>query len=80
MREKDCNKWLRELLKDGELHPCDEVRNHAKNEGYSMAKLKQARKQMEIKTFHQFDESGATENWFWYLEEKECGRAKLRIS
>lgn len=36
--------------------------------GVSQAELKEARKALGVKTFHQFDEDGDTQNWFWYLE------------
>ena len=40
-----------------------------KERGFTGAELKEARKNLGIKTFHQFDEDGASENWFWYLED-----------
>ncbi|MBC5689754.1 hypothetical protein H8S37_12585 [Mediterraneibacter sp. NSJ-55] len=64
----DCKTWLREYLADGLLHLCDEVRQAAKKAGYSRGELKQARKKLDVKTFHQFDELGDTGNHFWYLE------------
>ena len=51
--------WLELELMDG--------RNAAAH-GYSKAELKAARKELGVKTYHQFDEDGATANWFWYLE------------
>ncbi len=73
MREKssglDCEKWLGLELKDRELHLCEDIREKAKERGFTGAELKEARKNLGIKTFHQFDEDGASENWFWYLED-----------
>ena len=65
--ESDCEKWLENKLKDGELHLCEDIRGEAKNHGFTVTELKRARKKLEVKTFHQFDEGGVTENWFWYL-------------
>lgn len=48
---------------------CDEVRKQAKLRGYRNSDLKKARKELQVKAFHQFDGDGATDNWFWYLEE-----------
>lgn len=66
--EKDCLQWLESVLQDHEIHLCDAVREKAKRAGYSKIELKQARNRLDVKTFHQFDESGSTENWFWYQE------------
>ena len=72
MREKnselDCEKWLKAELKDWELHLCEDIRGRAKNRGFTGVELKTARKKLKVKTFHQFDEDGASKNWFWYLE------------
>lgn len=73
MREKDpeldCVKWLRLELKDGDPHLCEDIRKRAKESGFTGLELKAARKNLGVKTFHQFDENGASENWFWYLED-----------
>lgn len=68
MKNGNCIDWLQEKLSDGELRLCEMVREEARQKGYSMAALKNARKSLGVKTFHQFDEDGATLNWFWYLE------------
>jgi hypothetical protein len=65
----DCEKWLRSELRDGELHLSENIREKAKESGFTGAELRTARKNLGAKTFHQFDEDGATENWFWYLED-----------
>ena len=63
-----CEKGLKEKLNDGELHLCEDIRTAARKKGFSQAELKEARKALGVKTFHQFDEDGDTQNWFWYLE------------
>lgn len=63
-----CKNWLENLLKDGEGHLCDDVREAAKKQGFKRSELKAARKELRVKTFHQFDEGGPTPNHFWYLE------------
>lgn len=63
----DCTKWLLERLKGEECLLCDIVRVEARKEGFTRKQLKEARKFLNIETFHQFDEDGATENWFWIL-------------
>lgn len=65
----DCEKWLFELLADLDYHLCDDVREKAQKAGYTKKELKDARKSLCVKTYHQFDEEGATPNWFWYLEK-----------
>lgn len=66
----DCEIWLRELLADGKEHLVDDVRAEAKTKGFSRLELKAARKSLGVKTYHQFDGSVATDNWFWYREVK----------
>lgn len=68
MGEEQCSIWLKEQLSDGASHLSDEIREKAKEEGFSKRDLKNARKELGVKTFHQFDEDGETPNWFWYLE------------
>lgn len=63
----DCKEWLRKRLKDGEYHLCDVIKSEAYLEGFKKSELKKARKELGVRTWHQFDEDGATENWFWYL-------------
>lgn len=64
----DAKIWLQLELKDGELHLCESVREAARRKGISKADLKAARRELGVKTYHQFDEYGQTSNWFWYLE------------
>lgn len=70
----DCVKWLREYLKREGSALCDKVKEKAMEAGYSQKDLKSARKELGVKTHHQFDDDGATENWFWYLEEQNAGK------
>lgn len=63
-----CKEWLKNYMSDGELHLSTEVAGKAKALGYSKSELREARKELGVKTFHQFDETGATDNWFWYRE------------
>lgn len=63
----DCEEWLFEKLKDGEWVLSDDVRSEAKAKGFTKKLLKDARKALKVTTFHQFDEVGAAQNWFWRL-------------
>ena len=65
----DCEEWLYERLSDMDYHLCENIRNEAKKKGYTMRELKAARKKLGIRTFHQFDELGATPNWYWDRED-----------
>lgn len=69
-----CKEWLSEKIGDQEVHLCEMVRDAAKQAGYSKKELRKAREELGVKTFHQFDEDGATENWFWYLEGQDAGK------
>ena len=62
-----CKTWLKEFLpKNTGL--IERVKEEAKKQGFSKEVLKQARKELRIKTFHQFDENNSpTENYFWSL-------------
>lgn len=63
-----CQEWLKKYLTDeGGFVLCDRVREEAKKMGFSRRDLKAARECLGVKTFHQFDECGATDNWFWRL-------------
>lgn len=64
----NCEKWLAKILKPGDWSICDDIREKAKKEGFSRKQLKDARKVLGVKTFHQFDEYSATGNWFWYRD------------
>lgn len=68
MTKTSCSEWLKEKLSDREIHLCEDIREEAKQNGFTKAELKQARAEIGVRTFHQFDEDGETRNWFWYLE------------
>lgn len=61
-----CEEWLRSKLQDWVL--CSDVRAEARALGYTFNQLREARKKLGVETFHQFDEDGATENWFWRVK------------
>lgn len=63
----ECEKWLFEMLKKDEMILVQTIREKAKQEKFSKIDLKAARKSLGVKTFHQFDEKEATDNWFWHL-------------
>lgn len=67
----DCREWLKERLCGFEEHLCEEIRADAKKAGFNRRELKNARNSIGVKTFHQFDEDGATSNWFWFLEREK---------
>lgn len=71
---KSCTDWARKLFRDGELHLCEEVGLAAKSAGFSKQELKEARKRLGVKTYHMFDEDGASENWFWYMGGEDEGK------
>ena len=63
----DCKEWLETYLKQHEFALVEQVRKDAKEAGFSKAELKIARKNIGVRTFHQFDECEDMQNWFWYL-------------
>ena len=65
---RGCDAWLKLQLQDLEIHLCDDIRKAAKKRCFTKQELNAARKAVGVKTLHQFDEDGSTENWFWYLE------------
>lgn len=72
-RIEECCAWLKLKLQDGELHLVNDIREAAKKRKFLKRELAAARKMLGVKTFHMFDEYGATDNWFWYLEgEARC--------
>ncbi|WP_041274504.1 hypothetical protein [Desulforamulus reducens] len=64
---EQCEEWLSSRLKNGKLVLCDDIRAEAKEQGFTKKQLKEARKKLKVKTFHQFDEHGGTSNWFWKI-------------
>lgn len=65
--KENCEDWLSKILSNNAIFLCDDIKQIAKNAGYTKNELKEARKELGVKTFHQFDEDGATSNWFWHL-------------
>ena len=63
-----CEAWIFEKMEKEDWVICDDIRAEAKAAGFTRAQLKAARKVLGVEAFHQFDEDGATENWFWKLE------------
>lgn len=63
----ECEKWLAEFLRKESTVLCEIVRKEAKNKGFTRRQLRDARKAIGVKTFHQFNGSEATPNWFGYL-------------
>lgn len=71
MEMSNCSIWLRDwLLRNGNWCLCDDVRREAVKAGYARRELKEARKALGVKTFHQWEDGAETQNWFWYLEVK----------
>ena len=59
-----CAEWLKDFIgTDG----CEYqfVKEHAFEEGFTKKELKEARRELGVKTRHLTDED--VENWFWYL-------------
>lgn len=67
----DCQDWLLKYLRCcGGFSNVDTTRRAAEAAGFSRRELKQARRNLGVKAYHQFeDESKEPLNWFWYLEE-----------
>lgn len=63
----NCTAWLSKFLQHNGNVLVETVRSEAKKNGFKKSELKEARKILGVKTYHQFDEGKATENWFWYL-------------
>ena len=65
-----CAEWLKGYL-SSDMSEVNATRSDALKAGFSKAELKEARKELGVKTFHQFDLTAEprVENWFWYLPE-----------
>lgn len=66
---EECITWMRKKLSGGSV-VCDYIREEGRKEGFTRGQLSQARKILGVVTFHQFDEDGATPNWFWSLPDE----------
>ena len=69
MKTEECKKWLADYLKRQAGALVEDTRAEAKKKGFTKLDLKTARKELGVKTFHQFDEGGQAPNYFWYLKE-----------
>ena len=68
----NCVEWLRNYLSAG-ASEYGGVKSTAKEKGFSKAELKEARKILNVKTWHQIDhdEVPYIDNWFWFLPEDD---------
>lgn len=57
--------WLNTRFQREESILCARLREEATALGITKKQLKAARQRLGTRTWHQFDEGGATENWFW---------------
>ena len=66
-----CADWLKLFLtKGGNCVLCDIVREEALKQGFSRKDLRDARKELGVKTYHMFDDVGELPTWFWYREKE----------
>jgi hypothetical protein len=66
-----CEKWLKEYLGSKSIL-CEVVRTEAKRKGFAAKELKDARKNLGVSTYHEFDRVGnATEEWYWSLVRRD---------
>lgn len=65
-----CAEWLKAYLAPN-MSEVNATREDARKAGFTKAELKSARKELGVKTFHQYDMTVEpwVENWFWYLPE-----------
>ncbi|MGA2678702.1 MAG: AAA family ATPase [Sedimentisphaerales bacterium] len=60
--------WLKKLLADGKEMPAKEIAKMAAAEGFTEKTLRNAREEIEIKCFPEYDEQG-NKFWCWKLNE-----------
>jgi putative DNA primase/helicase len=60
--------WLKKVLADGKEMPSKEITKMAAAEGFTEKTLRNAREEMEIKCFPEYDEQG-NKFWCWKLSE-----------
>lgn len=67
-----CKNWLKNLLSCG-MSEYRGVKASAVEAGYTKGMLREARKELGVKTWHQVDTDAnpRIDNWFWYLPEDE---------
>lgn len=66
-KNKTCEDWLADQLKDGEWHLVDWIRAEFKKTGFKKSEFKTARKNLGVETFHQQEDE--INNWFWRLRK-----------
>lgn len=72
----ECEKWLFEYLNKYGWRLVQDVYEDGKAKGFKKAEIKAAKKKLGFKTHHQFDEEGATENWFWHTDDNHWFASK----
>lgn len=65
--KNECNSWLQKQLSGGTKISYREIKQKAKELGYLRGSLKEARKELGVKTIHIVN--GDIEDWLWYIEE-----------
>jgi hypothetical protein len=68
--------WLKQLLAGGQSMSSNEIMKLAEQEGFKKHTLENARKELSIKCFPDFDEEG-NKFWSWRLPQKEGEQFKL---
>ncbi len=68
--DEEVRAWLCGMFAREPSILCDRIREAAAEKGISRIQLRRIRRALGVKTWHQFDEGGATENWFWKLDVK----------
>ena len=65
-----CAEWLKGYLRQ-EMAEVNAARNDALEAGFTRRELKEARRELGVKTHHQIDvvAEPKVDNWFWYLPE-----------
>ena len=69
MTDEEVVVWLWNRFQREETILCERIREETAALHISKRQLKAARLRLGIKTWHQFDEGGSTENWFWTLNQ-----------
>ena len=66
--DEEVRAWLRGMFARESSILCDRIWEAAAEKGISRIQLRRIRRALGVKTWYQFDEGGATENWFWKLD------------
>lgn len=67
MTDEDIELWLYQWLKEREFLLSDYVRAVAREHGISKGRLRAARRNLGVKTWHWVDEKDHPGYWFWEL-------------